>query len=108
MDRQAFLKHADACLDQVVRWLESFDPDEVDFLEADGLVTIEFADGTKFVLNRQGGNHQMWYAAGVRAWHYDWNEDASQWHDARDGHALDQRIAESIAEKLGRPVEFGA
>jgi len=107
MDRQAFLKRADACIGRVVAWLEAFDPDEVDFSEADGVVTIEFADGTKFVLNRQAGSHQMWYAAGVRAWHYDWNDEAEQWCDSRDGHVLEARIAESVSEKLGRTVTFG-
>ena len=75
MDKQTFLKYADDCFTAVTAWLEEFDPDEVDFAEADGVVKIQFPDGTTFVLNRQTAADQMWFAAGVRAWHYDRNAD---------------------------------
>ena len=53
MDRNEFLDRADACLQRVESWLEDFDPDELDFEPADGVVKLQFADGTTFVLNRQ-------------------------------------------------------
>jgi len=37
------------------------------------LLTIEFPDDARFVLNRQTGASQMWLAAGARAWHYRWD-----------------------------------
>ena len=70
-----YLQLADTCLTRVAAWLEDFDPDEVDFSTTDGMVSIEFPDKARFVLNRQSGNHQMWFAAGVRAWHYDWSPE---------------------------------
>jgi len=104
MDKPAFLKLADACLDRVKAWLEAFDPDEVDYAEADGVVKIQFPDGVNFVLNRQTATDQMWYAAGVRAWHYVYESSTATWHSDKDGHELLARIASSVAEKLGRPV----
>lgn len=104
MDAQEFIRLADACLSRVVTSLEDFDPDEVDFTESDGVVAIEFPDGVKYILNRQTATDQMWYAAGARAWHYDWDAEGSRWVDDRDGHELYGRIAESISEKLGRAV----
>ena len=106
MDEQQYQQRADACLEEVATWLEDFDPDEVDFATTDGVVTLEFADGKKFVLNRQAGAHQMWFAAGVRAWHYDW--DGSAWVDDRDGHDLLQRIGDVVSEKIGRKVQVGS
>ena len=104
VDRQTYARLADACLAAVARWLEELDPDEVDFSTGDGLCTIEFPDGARFVLNRQSGNHQMWFAAGARAWHYDWDAERGAWRDDRDGHDLCARIAEVVADKVGHPV----
>ena len=106
MDRQQFLRLADECLQRVVSWLEPFDPDEIDFAESDGVVTIEFADKKRYVLNRQTAADQMWLAAGARAWHYDWDEKKKTWVDDRDGHELYQRVAEVVSEKIGRSVKL--
>ena len=105
MTVQEYLHLADACLARVTRWLEGFDPDEVDYSTTDGMVSLEFPDGSRFVLNRQSGNHQMWFAAGVRAWHYSWDPGRETWVDDRDGHVLYDRIAEVVGEKVGHPVE---
>ena len=104
MDLQVYLQRADACLRAVTTWLEDFDPDELDFTTGDGLVTLEFADGTRYVLNRQSGNHQMWFAAGARAWHYVWDDATAAWVDERDRHLLYARLGEVVATKLGRTV----
>jgi CyaY protein len=102
MEKQEFIKLADAALERVAAWLEGFDPDEVDFATGDGVVTLEFPDGKKYVLNRQTAADQMWFAAGVRAWHYDWS--GSEWRCDKDDHELFARISEVVSEKLGRPV----
>jgi len=104
MDRQEYLRLADGCLDQVIDWLEAFDPDEVDFTSADGVLKVEFPDGAVYVINRQAAVDQMWFAAGSRAWHYDWN--GSEWRCDKDNHELLSRVAESISEKIGRTVSF--
>jgi CyaY protein len=102
VDAQHFAQLADACIEQVIRWLDGLDVDAVDFSAGDGLLSIEFEDGTRFVLNRQTAARQMWFAAGTRAWHYDWDAAAERWADDRDGHDLHARIAEAVAEKLAR------
>ncbi len=106
MTNQEYLHRADACLSRVEAWLEEFDPDDVDYSTTDGMVSLEFPDGVRFVLNRQSGNNQMWFAAGVRAFHYDWNAEKESWLDDRDGHDLYGKIAEVVGEKLGRSVSF--
>ncbi len=106
MDPQEFLRRADRCISSVVAKLEDFDPDELDYELGDGVLTLEFADGTRFVLNRQRGNHQMWLAAGGRAWHYDWDPETETWRDDRDGHELMARLSQVVSEKLGRQVVF--
>lgn len=105
MERQAFLKLADDCLERIATWLESFDPDEVDFATTDGVVTIEFADEVRYILNRQTAADQMWFAAGASAWHYDWDAERKSWLADKDGHDLYAKISEVVSEKIGREVQ---
>jgi CyaY protein len=102
MSEQEYYERAAACLARVSRWVDAVNDDALDAATGDGLVAIEFEDGTKYVLNRQSGNHQMWFAAGARAWHYDWTDGA--WRDDRDGHRLEDRIVEVVGAKLGHAV----
>jgi CyaY protein len=106
MDQNVFLRRADECLGAVVRWLETLDPDETDYATGDGVVTIEFTDGGKFIMSRQAATRQIWFAAGARAWHYNYDGATGRWVDDRDGHDLFARLAEAISEKIGRTVEF--
>jgi CyaY protein len=107
MDPKLFLKLAEDCLELVADWLEDFDPDELDFSTTDGVVTLEFAGGLRFVLNRQAAADQMWYAAGARAWHYNWDAENESWVNDRDGHKLLDNLGLTISEQLGRQVKLG-
>ena len=107
MEKKEFLALADECIEAVAAWLEDFDPDEVDFATSDGVITIEFSDGQRFILNRQAAADQMWFAAGTQAWHYDRDAESGRWHDDRDGHDLFERLAEVISKKIGRTVRMG-
>ena len=104
MEATDYLLRADECLKRVATWLEDFDPDEVDFEEADGVLKLVFPDGKVYVLNRQAGSSQMWFAAEARAWHYDWSGEQSSWVDDRDGHDLYANLAAVVSKKLGREV----
>ena len=106
VDRQEYQRLADECLERTVRALEPFDPDEVDFSTSDGVVTIEFADRTRYVLNRQTAASQMWFAAGARAWHFDYDATQAAWVDDKEHKELFARIAEVISAKIGRPVRI--
>ena len=105
MDRPTFLRLADVAIGRVEDWLEDFDPDEVDFSTADGVLKIQFGDGKTYVLNRQTATNEMWYAAGVRAWHYVWEAERGLWLCDKDGHELFERIAGTVSEHLGRTIE---
>jgi CyaY protein len=106
VDPKLYQQRADECLARVARWLEAFDPDEVDYATSDGVITLSFPDGKRFVLNRQSAASQMWLAAGARAWHYRFDEARGEWLDDKDGHALLERIASVVSEKLGRPLRL--
>jgi CyaY protein len=104
VEREEFLRLADQAIERVVSWLEDFDPEEIDYSSSDGVLTLEFADKKRYVLNRQTAADQMWFAAGARAWHYDYDPKTHAWIDDRDGHDLFRRIGEVVSEKIGRAV----
>ena len=106
MDEQQYLRAADACLERAARWLEACE--DLDITTSDGIVTMEFEDGARFVLNRQSAARQIWLAASARAWHYRWDEAAGSWVDDRDGHELFGRLATEVGEKLGVRLELPA
>lgn len=104
MDANDFARRADECLERAAKWLETLDPDEVDYSTGDGVVTIEFSDGGKFILSRQAAGAQIWLAAGALGRHYDWHAAAGRWRDDKDGSDLFERLAELISERIGAPV----
>jgi iron donor protein CyaY len=104
MDDNEFRELSDVALSKVAKWLEDLDPDEVDYTTADGVVTIEFSGGEKFILSRQSQMKQMWLAAGSHGFHYNWDASRGLWLDDKDGHELFPRLAETISVQLGHPV----
>jgi len=104
MEAKEYTQLVDACLERVADWLEPFDPDQLDYQTSDGVITLVFGDKTRFVLNRQSAVHQVWFAAGARAWHYNWDAARRAWVDDRDGHELYANVARVVSEKLGRKL----
>lgn len=104
MDESEFMRLADACLASAAKWLEALDPDEVDYTTGDGVVTIEFPDGGRFVLSRQRAAKQMWLAASAAGFHYGWDEASGTWREEKDRHELFARLSELLTGKLGHPV----
>jgi iron-sulfur cluster assembly protein CyaY len=105
MDRKEFLRLADDCLTRIAKWLEDFDPDELDYTSGDGVLTIEFADGARFILSRQEATSQLWMAAGSQGFHYNYDPTRDSWLDDKDSHELRAKLAEMISQQIGRDVE---
>ena len=59
MTEQEFQTEAARYLGRVARWVDRVNDDALDVTASDGIVALEFDDGTKYVLNRQSGNHQV-------------------------------------------------
>ena len=106
MDDREFVSRADACLNRVAKWLEDFDPDEVDYATSDGSVTLEFPEGAKFILSRQAQMKQIWLAAISHGYHYSYDAARDAWLDDKDGHELYPRLAEAVSAQIGRDVQF--
>ena len=100
-----FVKLADSFMEEILESLIEEDPDELDCDLAMGVLTIEFSDGTKFIMNRQTAAHQIWLAAGASAWHFQ-RDDTGEWVDTKGRGPIQSVLEETLSAKLGRPISL--
>lgn len=82
---------------------------ELDGLEADlesGILTVEFEDGVRFVINSHRAARQIWIAAGAQAWHFDVDPASERWTATKTGEELWACLEEQISKKLGRRIQL--
>jgi CyaY protein len=97
-----FNQAAGATLAHIERALEAAD---LDFeTPADGIIEIEFDDGSKIVVNRHGVARELWVAARSGGFHF--RPQDGDWVDTRDGTPLFARLAQLIAVQGGATVHF--
>jgi CyaY protein len=94
---------------EALRKLETALRDAADDLEvdlADGILTLEFEDGSKFLVNSHGASQQIWLSANMAAWHFAWDEPTSSWRDTKSGAELFTELGRLVSEKLAQPVKL--
>ena len=102
MDDKDFNRLADAMLARIEAALEASDAD-IDFeLEAGGVLEIEFADGSKIIVNRHGVAREIWVAAKAGGFHFRW--DGSAWCDTRDNTELLAKLSTLASQQAGESV----
>jgi CyaY protein len=101
-----FAKAADVFMSAVFDRLTELDPDEVDPDLAMGVLSMEFADGTKCIMNRQSAAHQIWLAHGATAWHFERDPNGA-WIDTKGRGELLDVLGTVLRERLGHPVDLG-
>lgn len=71
-----------------------------------GVLTIEFGDGAKFVINSHRAAKQIWMAADRTAWHFD--PAGEKWIAPKSGDELWTTVSAALTKKLGHPVTLAA
>jgi CyaY protein len=95
----ATLNHLVSQLDELsVRLGEAF---EVEL--ANDILTLEFADGVRFVINSHRAAQQIWMAANTSAWHFN-PADNGQWVSSKSSETLSNVLAAQLGSKLGQSV----
>ena len=103
LSEQEFERAADATLHALDGALSDLDAAlEVD-LES-GILTLEFVDGAKYVVNSHRAARQIWMAAERSAWHFDLDSNKNAWIASKSGDELWATIEGVVSRKLGRPV----
>src|SRR5260370_5756575 len=77
--------------------------DALDVDLADGILTLEFEDGAKYVANSHGAAQQIWLSANMAASHFGWHEATQSWRDIKTVSALCTELGKLVAENLSPP-----
>ena len=102
MNETEFAALADKMLARIEHALEASGAD-LDFeLAAGGVLEIEFADGSKIIVNKHAIAREIWVAARAGGFHFRY--DGGAWCDTRDGEALLVKLARLASEQAGGPV----
>lgn len=69
-----------------------------------GILSIEFPDGAKYVINSHRAAKQIWMAAEREAWHFD--PKPSGWLASKTGDELASTISRVLSKKTGSAVSL--
>lgn len=104
MEDSEFNTLASGTLARIESALEACGAD-LDFeLAPGGILEIEFADGSKIIVNRHGVAKEIWVAAKAGGFHFRW--DGSAWRDTRDNAELFARLSALASQQAGEPVSL--
>lgn len=104
MNENEFNKLADATLAAIEQAVERSGAD-VDYeLQAGGVLELEFANGSKMVINRHGVAQEIWVAARSGGFHF--RPEDGRWIGTRDGVELMQALEALLSQQAGEPVRL--
>lgn len=104
MTETEFNQRVDATLMQIEAAIEASGAD-IEYETASGILTLEFADDSKIIVNRQGATQELWVAARAGGFHYRWADGA--WRNTRDGSELLAALSGYVSQQAGEPVRLG-
>ncbi len=104
MDEKQFERLASDELERIEEALSALDGVDIDL--ADGILTLEFDEGPKVVVNSHSAARQIWVAANLAAGHFSPDPKTGRWFDSKTGEDLWDRLQSILTERLGHPVKL--
>jgi len=106
-DVSEYERRAEATLLALRDGIDALDRDDVDAELGGGILTIEFADRERYVVNSHRAATQICRAAERRAWHFDWRPEHEKWLADRSDEELWSTLEALFSVKLGAPAPLG-
>lgn len=94
-------------LQQIEQAVESCGTD-IDFENTGDILTLEFANGSKIIINKQGAVRQLWVAAKSGGYHYNYDSTARVWRQDQSGTELFADLTRLVSAQAGTPVVLQA
>ena len=102
IDESQFNAQAEATLARIETALDESGAD-VDYeIQAGGVLELEFADGSKIIVNRHTAAREIWVAAKSGGFHF--RPEADRWIGTRDGAELFEALSKLISLQSGETV----
>ncbi len=96
-----FHSAAEAMLARIEQAIEASGAD-IECENAGEVLTLEFANGSKIIVNKQSAAQELWVAARSGGYHY--ARRGAQWINPQSGGELLEELARFAAEQAGAPV----
>jgi CyaY protein len=93
-------------LKALVRALDALDASDIQAELAGDILTVEFDDGARYVINSHRAARQLWMAAERNAWHFDFSTESARWVAKKSGEELWSTLSAVLAKKLGKKVDL--
>lgn len=93
---------ADAALEAVERALDRAELDIDLQAKGAGVLELEFADGSKMVINRHAAAREIWVAARSGGYHF--RHENGAWRDSREGSELFASLSRLVSAQSGTAV----
>jgi len=96
---QAFIE----TLEQLEELLDNCDAD-IDCDTVSDILTIEFEDRSKIIINYQSANGQLWLAARSGGFHFDYDSETGSWKNDRNGVDFFDHLSKLATEQAGETI----
>jgi CyaY protein len=103
MTESEFNELADAVFQRIELAIDEGDAD-IDYDSNGTVLEMEFADGSKLIVNRHVPNREIWLAAKSGGFHYALENE--RWFSQRDGSELFAKLSELVQLGTGQQLDF--
>lgn len=105
MDEGEFIRRAEQTLQEIDRRMEASGIDADCEFKGAGVLEIEFANGSKIIVNSQAAMREIWVAAKSGGYHF--RHDGARWLNTRDGGELFAALSACASQQSGEAVDLG-
>lgn len=81
---------------------------DIDYDTAGGILTLEFGDGSRIIVNKQAPLSQLWVAARSGGYHFDYDAGGECWRLQGEGDELFAALGRWCSEQAGEAVTLEA
>src|SRR5437773_12180306 len=104
MDENEFGDLAGRALERIEAALEDCGVDADVERKEGGVLEIEYADGSRMVINRHAAAREIWVAAPSGGFHFRW--DGTAWRDTRGGSVVFAALSRLVSAQSGQAVRL--
>lgn len=100
-----YLSRAEAVLSSIEAAIDDNDAD-IELDRSGNVLTLEFENGSKIIVNLQPPMHEIWIAAKAGGFHFKFVD--GQWIDTRNGREFFESLSDYATQQAGERVTFSA
>ncbi len=106
MNESEFREIADQTIENIQVAIDDSGAD-IDYDEIDGVLTLEFENGSKIIFSKQGAMKQLWMAAKSGGFHFDFDEGDECWVcDSGEKEEMYKMLSRLATEQAGEEISL--